>query len=95
MAQALTSLLYLITIGGAFLLLLPFLGTLRQRLAATVFLVVLLLAIVGGSLTAVFSPRYDIMFAPMVWILLAGATALIGEVAALAVRRLRPQNAKP
>jgi 4-amino-4-deoxy-L-arabinose transferase-like glycosyltransferase len=88
-AQSLTDLLYLVTIGGALMLLLPFLGPLRQRLAATAFLLVLMLGIVGGSLTAGFQPRYGIMFAPMVWILLAAATVLIAEVVASALRPRR------
>jgi len=88
-AQSLTDLLYLVTIGGALMLLLPFLGPLRQRLASTAFLLVLLLGIVGGGLTAGFQPRYGIMFAPMIWILLAAATVLIAELIASAVRRQR------
>ncbi len=89
-SQTLTKLIYAITLGGIVALLLPFVGDSRRRLTATAFLVVLILGMVGGSLFGVFSPRYDIMFAPMVWILLAAAIALIGELAVLALRRLRP-----
>lgn len=87
-AQALSRLLYVVTIGGILILLLPFLGSLRQRLVATTFLVVLLLGFVGSSLTAVYSLRYGIMFAPLVWILLAATLVRILEVAALAWRKL-------
>lgn len=90
LAQALTRLLYLVTIGGTLMLLLPFIGTLRQRLVAMTFLVVLLLGVLGSSLTAVYSLRYGIMLAPLVWILLATTTVRIVEVAALALRH-RPQ----
>ena len=67
-AQSLTNLLYTVTVGGILTLLLAFLGPIRRRLAAAVLLVVVLLGAFAGSLTAVYSPRYDIMFAPMVWI---------------------------
>ena len=95
-AQALTRILYLITIGGALILLLPFLGAPPRRLAATAFLAVLLLGFVGGSLTAVFSLRYGLMFAPMIWVVLAAAAMLIVEVLVAVVRQRawrRPQGA--
>jgi 4-amino-4-deoxy-L-arabinose transferase-like glycosyltransferase len=89
-AQALSRLLYVVTIGGILVLLLPFLGALRQRLVAMTFLVVVLLGFLGSSLTAVYSLRYGIMFAPLVWILLAATLARILEVTALAWRQ-RPR----
>lgn len=95
LAQALTRLLYLVTLGGVLALLLPFFGGLRQRLVAMTFLVVVLLGFLGSSSTAIYSQRYVIMFAPLVWVLLAATAVRIGEVAALAIRqhpRLRSQH---
>jgi hypothetical protein len=86
-AQTLTWLAFWLTLGGALVLLLPFVGGPRKRLSATTFIVVLALSIVGGSLTGVFSPRYDIMFAAIVWLLLAATVAGVAEVIAAAVRR--------
>lgn len=85
-AQGVNRLLYLITGAGLLIFLLPLIGSMRQRLAATVFLLVVLIGVLGASLTSVFSPRYDIMFAPLVWILLATATVRLTEVIAAAVR---------
>jgi 4-amino-4-deoxy-L-arabinose transferase-like glycosyltransferase len=86
LAQSLTKLIYLLTLGGAAALLLPFLGSVRSRLAATVLLVVSLMAFLGGSLTAVFSPRYDVMFAPLVWLLASAAVSLLVNLLVAAVR---------
>lgn len=91
LAQALTRLLYLVTLGGILMLVLPFLGPSRQRLVAMTFLVVLLLGFLGNSLTAVFSLRYGVMFAPLVWILAAATTVRIAELAAMALQRGRLQ----
>jgi 4-amino-4-deoxy-L-arabinose transferase-like glycosyltransferase len=85
-AQGLNRLAYLVTAAGLLVFLLPLLGSPRQRLAATTFLLVLLIGVLGASLTSVFSPRYDIMFAPLVWILLAAATVRVTEMVAAAVR---------
>ena len=74
MGQVITMLLYTLTIGGVLILLLPFLLDLRQRLASTVFIIVLALEIVGTSLTARMEYRYAFTFAPFVWILLAAAS---------------------
>lgn len=84
-AQGVNRLLYLVTAAGLLIFLLPLLGSPRQRLAASVFLLVLLIGVLGASLTSVFSPRYDIMFAPLVWILLAAATVRLVEAIAAAV----------
>jgi 4-amino-4-deoxy-L-arabinose transferase-like glycosyltransferase len=86
-AQSVTKFAYLVTIGGLLVLLLPFLGIPRKRLAASTFIVVGLLGMVGGSLTGVFSYRYDLMFAPIVWLLLAATIVCIVELIAAAVRR--------
>lgn len=91
LAQALTRLLYLVTIGGILALLLPFFGPTRERLVAMTFLVVLLLGFLGNSFTAVFSARYGIMFAPLAWILIAATTVRIAETAAMALQRGRLQ----
>ncbi len=89
-AQTLTKILYLLTLGGALILLLPILGSSWTRIAATVLMIVALLGFVGGSLTAVFSPRYDIMFAPFVWILGSAATVLLLQLVAVALRPAWP-----
>lgn len=81
-AQALTRGAYIITLGGLLILALLFLGEARKRLAASVFIVVVLVAAVGGSLTGVFSPRYDAMLAPFVWFLLGATVVLMVEVLA-------------
>jgi 4-amino-4-deoxy-L-arabinose transferase-like glycosyltransferase len=86
-AQSLTKLLYSVTLGGILVLLLPFLGKVGRRLASSVFLLFVLLGALAGCLTAVFSPRYDIMFAPMVWILLSATAVLIVEAIATAIRQ--------
>lgn len=88
-AQTLTRLLYLISIGGLLVLFLLFLGAPRQRLAAMVFVVVVLLGVLGSGFSSVFSPRYDIVFAPIVWLLLAATAVRIVEVANAALRRRR------
>ena len=97
-AQSFTKLLYTLTLGGLLALALPFLGNERRRLTASVFLIVFLLGTLGGSLTAVFSPRYNIMFTPMVWILASATAALLLELL-LAAARQRPwrrtQDATP
>ena len=89
LGQALTRLLYLATFAGILMLLLPFFGPTRQRLVAMTFLVVVLLGFLGNSFTAVFSARYGIMFAPLVWILMAATTVRVAELAAMALQRGR------
>ncbi|MBS0548336.1 MAG: O-antigen ligase family protein [Proteobacteria bacterium] len=90
-AQTLTKIIYLLTLGGALILLLPFFGRPQARIAAAVLMIVALLGFFGGSLTAVFSPRYDIMFAPFVWILGSAAVVLLLQFVAVALRPARPQ----
>lgn len=86
-AQALTRGAYIITLGGLLALALLFLGEARKRLAASVFIVVVLAGAVGGSLTGVFSPRYDAMLAPFVWFLLGATLVLMVEVLARLLAR--------
>ncbi len=81
LGQALTAILYAITIGGLLSLALLLLGRPRGRLAGLAFLLVLLVAVLGGSLTGVFSQRYDIMLAPFVWLLLAATAGLLVDLA--------------
>lgn len=75
-AQAITQLLFILTVGGLLMLLLPFLGNRRSRLAASTFLTVGILGIVGVTLTARFELRHGVVFAPLIWIL-APATVLV------------------
>jgi hypothetical protein len=97
-AQSLTKLLYTVTLGGLLALVLPFLGGVRRRLTASVFLIVFLLGVIGGSASAVFSPRYNIMFSPMVWLLACATVALLLELLVAAARQRpwrRAQGATP
>jgi 4-amino-4-deoxy-L-arabinose transferase-like glycosyltransferase len=94
-AQALTELLFILTIGGLLILLLPFVGSQRSRLAAATMLIAGLAAIVGVALTARWEPRYIISLLPFVWIL---ATATVVQLVSLLVSaaqqlpRARPQG---
>ncbi len=92
-AQTLTHLLYLISLGGILIFLLLFAGGSRQRLAALVLVLVVALGVLGSSLSSVFSPRYDIVFAPMVWLLLAATAIRIVELIAAAIARRRGATA--
>ncbi len=87
LGQSFTELLYVVTIGGLLGLLLPFVGAPRRRLASTTFVIVVLAALLGASFTAIYSPRYDIMFAPMIWIVASATLALLAEALAALVRR--------
>jgi 4-amino-4-deoxy-L-arabinose transferase-like glycosyltransferase len=75
-AQALTQILFILTIGGLLMLALPFFGDIRSRLAATTFLVVGFLGIVGVTLTARFELRHGVVFAPLIWILAPASVRL-------------------
>lgn len=85
-AQALTKLLFVLTIGGLLMLALPFFGGRRGRLAASTFLLIGLLHILGATLTARFEMRHVIVLAPMVWIL---ATATVAQTVSLIVAGMR------
>ncbi len=89
--QSLTNLLFILTIGGLLILLLPFVGSERSRLAAATMLIVGLVAIVGVSLTARPEQRYIISLLPFIWIL---ATATVVQLATLlvAVARQLPRG---
>jgi hypothetical protein len=86
-AQTLTKILYLLTLGGALTVLLLLFAPSQSRIAAAVLMIVALLGFLGGSLTAVFSPRYDIMFAPIVWILGSAAAVLLLQLVAAVLRQ--------
>ncbi|MGA8745502.1 MAG: glycosyltransferase family 39 protein [Solirubrobacterales bacterium] len=97
-AQALTMILFILTVGGLLMLALPFLGSLRSRLAATSFLTVGLMGLVGVSLTARWEARHGIVFAPFVWLLATATVALFVKLIVAAVRRSpwrRTQDATP
>lgn len=89
-AQALSRLLFVLTIGGLLMLALPFLGARRSRLAASAFLIVGFLDILAVALTARFEARHAIVLAPIVWVL---STATIGLIVSLlaAIARRRPR----
>jgi|GEM_PF-2612125 len=78
-AQAITQLLFIFTIGGLLLVALPFLGSQRSRLAGTTFLTIGILGILGVTLTARFELRHGIVFAPLIWILAPAAVSVAGR----------------
>jgi 4-amino-4-deoxy-L-arabinose transferase-like glycosyltransferase len=75
-AQAITQVLFILSCGGLLLLALPFLGDRRSRLAASTFLTVGILGIVGVTLTARFELRHGVVFAPLIWILAPAAVSV-------------------
>ncbi len=85
-AQSLTKLLFVLTIGGLLILILPFVGRDRSRLAAGTLLVVSLVGIVGVALTARWEQRYIISLLPFVWLL---GTAAVAQLVSLLVAALR------
>jgi hypothetical protein len=85
-AQTLSKLLFVLTIGGLLILALPFVGERRPRLAAGTFIVVGLLYIVSVTLTARFEMRHIIILAPVVWIL---ATATVAQALSLVLVGMR------
>lgn len=87
-AQSLTKLLYTLTIGGLLILLLPFVGSERSRLAAATMLIAGLVAIVGIALTARWEQRYIISLLPLVWILATATVAQLVSLLATAARQL-------
>jgi len=91
-AQAITQLLFVFSLGGVLLLVLPFLGNRRSRLAASTFLTVGLLGVVGVALTARFELRHGIVFAPLIWILAPAAVSVVAQFLLAIPRRLpRPR----
>lgn len=93
-AQTLTKLLFVATIGGLLMLALPFLGNRRRRLAASTFLIVGLLGILGVTLTARFEVRHVIVLAPIVWILATATVALIVSLVVAIARSTPPLRAR-
>jgi 4-amino-4-deoxy-L-arabinose transferase-like glycosyltransferase len=87
-AQALTQFLFIFTVGGLLILVLPLLGDRRSRLAASTFLTVGVLGIVGVSLTTRFELRHGIVFAPLIWILAPAAVLLAARLLVALLRRL-------
>jgi 4-amino-4-deoxy-L-arabinose transferase-like glycosyltransferase len=94
-AQSLTKLLYVLTLGGLLILLLPFFGLERSRLAAATLLIAGLVAMVGVALTARWEQRYVISLLPFVWILATATVAQLVSLLVAAARQLpwgRPQG---
>lgn len=85
-AQSLTELLFVLTIGGLLMLILPFVGGNRSRLAAGTLLIVGLVGIVGIALTARWEQRYVISLLPFIWLL---GTATVAQLVSLLVTALR------
>lgn len=85
-AQSLTKLIFVLTIGGLLLLILPFVGRGRSRLAASTLLIVGFVAIVAIALTARWEQRYIISLLPFVWLL---ATATVAQLVSLIAKALR------
>lgn len=85
-AQSLTKLLFALTLGGLLILVLPFVGSARSRLAASTLLVVGIVGIVGVALTARWEQRYVISLLPFIWVL---STATVAQIVSLAVAALR------
>ena len=87
-AQSLTKLLFVLTLGGLLILILPFVGRDRRRLAATTFLIVGIVGIVGVALTARWEPRYVISLLPFIWLLGTATVAQLASLLAAALRQL-------
>lgn len=94
LAQTLTKLLFVLTIGGLLILALPFFGPTRSRLAASTLLVAGLVGLVGVALTARWEPRYVITMLPFVWILGAATVAQLASLLATALRRVPSPRAQ-
>jgi 4-amino-4-deoxy-L-arabinose transferase-like glycosyltransferase len=92
LAQGVTQLLFILTIGGLLMLVLPFLGTHRGRLAGSTFLTVGILGIVGVTLTARFELRHGVVFAPLIWVLAPAAVSVAARFLFALLRSLpRPR----
>jgi 4-amino-4-deoxy-L-arabinose transferase-like glycosyltransferase len=91
-AQAVTQLLFILSLGGLLLMVLPFLGNQRSRLAGTTFLIVGILGIAGVTLTARFELRHGVVFAPLIWILAPAAVSVAARFLFTLLRSLpRPR----
>jgi 4-amino-4-deoxy-L-arabinose transferase-like glycosyltransferase len=93
-AQALTQILFILTIGGLLILVLPFLGERRSRAAACSFLAVSLVGIVGVAFTARFELRHAAVFAPFVWVLAPAAVVATAKLLTSLRTRSRPLRAR-
>jgi Dolichyl-phosphate-mannose-protein mannosyltransferase len=92
-AQTLTEILFVLTIGGLLILLLPFLGDATSRAAGTTFLILGLLGVVGVALTARFEIRHPIVFAPFVWVLApASVVVVVRTIVGYLPARPRPRT---
>jgi 4-amino-4-deoxy-L-arabinose transferase-like glycosyltransferase len=85
-AQIVNGLLFIVTLGGALILLMPFVGRSRARLASATFLLVAGLGLILEALVVRFELRFDTVFAPIAWILFAAAAVFVGELLVSIVR---------
>lgn len=76
LGQGLERIVYLLSIAGLLSFALPFLGSTRARIAGSVLLTVTLLGFLVGAATEHLEFRYDMPYAPMVWLLMAGASVV-------------------
>lgn len=76
LAQILTQLVYLAALGGLVVLVLPFVGVGRSRIAAAVMILAAGLALLAQAMLVRFEPRFGVTFAPLLWILFSAAAAL-------------------
>jgi 4-amino-4-deoxy-L-arabinose transferase-like glycosyltransferase len=84
--QLANRLVYLLSFGGLLALALPFVGSPRSRIAAGVFLTMVILGYLVGALSEHFEPRYDLPYAYMTWLLMSAASVWLAQ---LVVRCLR------
>jgi len=87
-AQALTKLLFVLTLGGLLILILPFAGPERSRIAGSVLLVVSGVGILAVALTARWEQRYIISLLPFIWLLSTATVAQLVSLLATGLRRL-------
>jgi 4-amino-4-deoxy-L-arabinose transferase-like glycosyltransferase len=93
-AQALTKILFVATIGGLLILALPFLGNRRGQVAARALLIVALLDILFVTLTARYEMRHVIVLAPIIWILAPATVELTLRLLGSMVRQRPSRRAR-
>lgn len=86
-AQVVNGVLFVLTLGGLLVLLLPFVGRTSSRLASTTFLLTVVLGLVPTALVVRFELRFGTLYAPLAWLLFAAAGVLIVEFLFATLRR--------